>query len=86
MNSAVREDGYITAWTAPEILEGGGTTTREADVFAFGMVVIEVGPRVLPRPVSEVEVRLRLNGASGFYGKASIQRIHSLGHYFKDHQ
>ena len=37
------ENEYITAWAAPEILEGGGTITREADVFAFGMIVIEVG-------------------------------------------
>ena len=29
-------------WTAPEILEGRGTYTKEGDVFSFAMVVIEV--------------------------------------------
>ena len=43
------------AWTAPEILEGTNVVTREADVFAFGMVVIEVCPHALPRLVLEVE-------------------------------
>ena len=31
------------------------SVTREMDVFAFGMVVIEVGSRALPHLVSEVE-------------------------------
>jgi len=38
---------FTTAWTAPEIVRGADTITREADVFAFGMVVIEVCPCVL---------------------------------------
>ena len=42
MDSVAQENGYTTAWTASEILEGDDTATREADVFAFGMVVIEV--------------------------------------------
>ena len=29
-------------WTAPEILMDGGTYTKEADVFSFAMVMIEV--------------------------------------------
>ena len=48
----------MTAWAAPEVLEGSGTITREADVFAFGMVVIEVGLDALPHLALEVEVRL----------------------------
>jgi len=36
--------GYTAAWAAPEILQGGDKITREGDIFAFGMVVIEVGP------------------------------------------
>ena len=55
MNSATQVNGYTAAWTAPEILEGTDAITREADVFAFGMAVIEVGPHTLPSPVSEVE-------------------------------
>jgi len=42
MDSATQENRYTAAWTAPEILEGAYTVTREADIFAFGMVVIEV--------------------------------------------
>ena len=36
------------AWTAPEALEGADTITREADVFALSMVVIEVRSCALP--------------------------------------
>ena len=46
-NSATQGDGNTVAWTAPEILEGVGTITREVDVFAFGMVVTEVCSRAL---------------------------------------
>ena len=44
MGSAAQVNGHTTVRTAPEILEGAGTITQEADVFAFGVVVIEVGP------------------------------------------
>ena len=54
MNSVPQETGYTVAWTAPEILERANMITREADVFAFGMVVIEVGPLALPHLMSEV--------------------------------
>jgi serine/threonine protein kinase len=37
-------DGYTARWTAPEILKGANKITREADVFSFGMVVMEVCP------------------------------------------
>jgi len=55
MNSATQVNGYAAAWTAPEILEGTDAITREADVFAFGMAVIEVGLPTLPSPASGVE-------------------------------
>jgi len=29
-------------WTAPEILEDKGTLSKEADVFSFAMVMVEV--------------------------------------------
>ena len=35
--------GYTPGWAAPEVLLGEEKITREADMFAFGMVVIEVG-------------------------------------------
>ena len=35
--------GYTARWAAPEVLKNGDRCSREADVFAFGMVVVEVG-------------------------------------------
>lgn len=35
--------GFTPRWAAPEVLESGDKNTREADIFAFGMVMIEVG-------------------------------------------
>ena len=55
MNPAAQANEYTVAWAAPEILEGADAITREADVFAFGMVAIEVCPRVLPHLVWRVE-------------------------------
>ncbi|KAF9785448.1 kinase-like domain-containing protein [Thelephora terrestris] len=34
--------GYTKRWAAPEVLGSGDRSTREADVFAFGMVVMKV--------------------------------------------
>lgn len=34
--------GHVAQWTAPEILNGQGTYSKEADIFSFSMVVIEV--------------------------------------------
>ena len=36
------EDGDSARWIAPEILDGRGTYSKEADVFSFAMVTIEV--------------------------------------------
>ena len=55
MNSVTQENGYTVAWAAPEIPEGTYAITREVDMLAFGMVVIEVGPCALPHLVLEVE-------------------------------
>ncbi|KAF9779332.1 kinase-like domain-containing protein [Thelephora terrestris] len=35
-------EGYTARWAAPEVLWSGGKITREADLFAFGMVAVEV--------------------------------------------
>ena len=50
MNSVLVTEvlGYSSRWAAPEVLKRGDKNTCEADVFAFGMVVIEVCP-YLPR-------------------------------------
>ena len=47
MNSvhATKSQGYTVRWAAPEILKRADKITREADIFAFGMVVIEVSSR-----------------------------------------
>lgn len=38
----MQEQGYTAAWATPEILKGADKIMREADVFAFGTVVMEV--------------------------------------------
>ena len=43
----MREYGHTVVWAAPEVLGGEYLITREADVFTFGMVVIEVSPDTL---------------------------------------
>ena len=44
MNSVLVTEvqGYTVKWAAPEVLESGDKNTQEADVFVFGMVMIEV--------------------------------------------
>ena len=36
------QHGHITRWIAPEILDSRGTYSKEADIFSFAMVSIEV--------------------------------------------
>ena len=47
-------EGYSLRWAAPEVLKGG-RVTPEADIFSFGMVVIEVGSCTCPRLFSRVK-------------------------------
>ena len=42
MRGAPDEHGDNTRWIAPEILANRGTFSKEADVFSFAMVMIEV--------------------------------------------
>ena len=42
IRSAPDEREHSTRWTAPEILANQGTFSKEADVFSFAMVMIEV--------------------------------------------
>lgn len=49
MNSTTQQTGLAVALAAPEILEGADTDTPEADVFSFGMVVLEVRSRAFTR-------------------------------------
>lgn len=34
--------GHTARWTAPEIMDREGAVSKEADVFAFAMVMVEV--------------------------------------------
>jgi len=43
IRSASEDHGRAAQWTAPEILSEKGTFSKEADVFSFAMVMIEVG-------------------------------------------
>ena len=47
--NVTQPQGYTPGWAAPELLMGADEITQEADMFAFGTVVIEVGVRNLPR-------------------------------------
>jgi hypothetical protein len=40
--NASDEEHHSARWIAPEILDGRGTYSKEADVFSFAMVTIEV--------------------------------------------
>ena len=42
IRDAPDEYGHSARWIAPEILDNRGTFSKEADVFSFAMVVIEV--------------------------------------------
>jgi len=42
IRGAPDEHGHSTRWIAPEILDNRGTFSKEADVFSFAMVTIEV--------------------------------------------
>jgi len=42
IRGAPDEHGDSTRWIAPEILADRGTFSKEADVFSFAMVIIEV--------------------------------------------
>ena len=42
VRSAFGDQGHTARWTAPEILNEEGTYSKEADVFSFAMVMIEV--------------------------------------------
>ena len=42
IRSASDDHGHTARWTAPEILKEEGLHSKEADVFSFAMVMIEV--------------------------------------------
>ena len=42
IRSASDDRGHTARWTAPEILNEEATHSKEADVFSFAMVMVEV--------------------------------------------
>ena len=42
VRSTTEDQGHSAWWTAPEILNEEGSHSKEADVFSFAMVMIEV--------------------------------------------
>ena len=42
IRTASDEHGHTARWTAPEILNEEGSHSKEADIFSFAMVMIEV--------------------------------------------
>jgi len=65
--STAEDQGTTARYTAPEILKGLGNHSKESDVFAFGMVVIEVGAD----ESTPCEVTLRVY--SGFHWQGPVQ-------------
>ena len=47
--------GCTLRWAAPEVIRGEGGSTHEADIYSFGMIVIEVSPLTSLHLVSDVE-------------------------------
>ena len=46
--------GCTLRWAAPEVIRGRSGGTQEADIYSFGMVVIEVSP---PTPMHQFQTR-----------------------------
>ena len=63
--------GYSPRWTAPEILRGEASASKETDVFSFGMVIYEVRGR------SVLDVSTTLFVDSGLRRAISIPRCPS---------
>ena len=76
MNSVLVTEvqGYTARWAAPEVLESGDKNTREADVFVFGMVVIEVHSSTTQRIMLDAE-KLPVWLTSGPYLRSSLGRV-----------
>ena len=71
------------ALKAPEV-HSGSYSIPAANVFSFGMVVIQVRPTCLAAySVGGGEIG-DLSSAQGFHRRTSVQPVHSPGYYIKD--
>jgi serine/threonine protein kinase len=70
IRSASDDHGHTARWTAPEILNEEGSYSKEADVFSFAMVMIEV--RVNALFVSTLGL-LPSRMTTGVYRRGSVQ-------------
>ena len=67
---------YTARWTAPEVLESGYKNTREADIFVFGMVVIEVSPCVSNHQTFNMKGRVAYLTSTPYF-RSSLEGTHS---------
>ena len=68
MRSPLGDRGNTARWTAPEILNDQGSYSKEADVFSFAMVMIEV--RYASPSVSDFGLRINV----GVYCCGSVRQ------------
>ena len=80
--------GGTLRWAAPEVIRGESSGTQKADIYSFGMVVIEVSPLTSLRLVPDVEelmISLPFNPAQGLYRKVPVPRVDRPGRCLGDH-
>ena len=66
-------------YTSPEILMGIGRHSKESDVFAFGMVMIEVGGNEF------APSQITLSFGEGFHNQSPVQQLNFLRSRSDDH-
>ena len=69
LEGTVEAQGTTARYTAPEILRGVESHSKESDVFAFGMVVVEV------RADESTQCKTTLSVGSGIHRQGSVQWI-----------
>jgi len=70
VQAASDDQGYTARWTAPEILTEEGTYSKEADVFSFAMITIEVC-HGWPPPIGILLADI-------LYNRCSLAQFHSV--------
>ena len=71
--------GHTARWTAPEILNGEGTYSKQADVFSFAMVMIEVGydPPPMCRASTYTLIKV-FTGAAPFNNRLTVAAMPAI--------